>query len=241
MKLETNDEGFTEWGWIDFGLQTYYALLNCGFRLRPSAGTASGVHPVPLGFSRVYVHLPDGFSYANWMRGLDAGRSFVTTGPMLLAQVNGQGPGSRLIASPNTATHRVHGSAESAVPLDRVEIVVNGRVAATIQPRNAPTASGGYSSEFDESVPLDGSGWIAVRCFERRADQRIRFAHTAPVHIDVPDHPLRPRREETTWIIDRVERELARNTGVLEPSALQEYQDALRIYRDIAANVDEPR
>ncbi len=59
--------GFTEWGWIDFGFQTYYALLNCGFRLRPTAGTAAGVHPVPAGYGRVYVHDLEGLDYARWM------------------------------------------------------------------------------------------------------------------------------------------------------------------------------
>ena len=86
---------------IDFTLGMYYTLLNCGFRLRPTAGTASGVHPVPLGFGRVYVHLPDGFSYEAWMAGLDAGRSFVTTGPMLVVTANGRpvGASARVLAA----------------------------------------------------------------------------------------------------------------------------------------------
>ncbi len=71
--------------WIDFTLGMYYTLLNCGFRLPPSAGTANGVHPVPAGFGRVYVYLPDGFDYQAWCKGLQQGRSFVTTGPMLFA------------------------------------------------------------------------------------------------------------------------------------------------------------
>ena len=67
-----------ELNWTLYGFQTYYALLNCGLRLQPTAGTANGVHPVPLGFSRVYVHLDEPFSFDAWMRGLAAGRSFVT-------------------------------------------------------------------------------------------------------------------------------------------------------------------
>ena len=55
MNVERDAKGFTERGWIHFGFENYYALLDCGFRLRPTAGTASGVHPVPLGFGRVYV------------------------------------------------------------------------------------------------------------------------------------------------------------------------------------------
>ncbi|MGE0376291.1 MAG: hypothetical protein AB7Q45_12845, partial [Planctomycetaceae bacterium] len=32
--IETDADGWTEWGWRDFGFKTYYALLNCGFKLR---------------------------------------------------------------------------------------------------------------------------------------------------------------------------------------------------------------
>ena len=53
MKVGQDDRGVSERGWIDFTFKNYYALLNCGFRLRPTAGTASGVHPVLLGFGRV--------------------------------------------------------------------------------------------------------------------------------------------------------------------------------------------
>ena len=53
--------------WTLYGFLTYYALLDCGFRLSPAVGTANGVHPVPLGFSRVYVHLPRG-TEAEWIK-----------------------------------------------------------------------------------------------------------------------------------------------------------------------------
>ena len=39
--------------------EIYYHALNCGFRLPPSAGSASGVLPNPVGYNRVYVHLGD--------------------------------------------------------------------------------------------------------------------------------------------------------------------------------------
>jgi hypothetical protein len=216
MKIESDERGWTERGWTDFGFQNYYALLNCGFRLRPTAGSASGVHPVPLGFGRVYVKLDGGFGYEAWMRGLNEGRSFVTTGPMLFVEVRGG---------------RVSGTAESAVPLERIEIVVNGRVVRSVKPANRETARKGYESPIDEEVALDGSSWVAVRCFEDRPDRRVRFAHSAPVHVDVPGKPLRPRPEEVEYLVKRVEAELARNAGVLPEEALEEYREALRIYR----------
>ena len=232
MQLETDATGFTEWGWIDFGFQTYYALLNSGFRLRPSAGTASGVHPVPLGFGRVYVHLPDGFSYDAWMRGLNAGRSFVTTGPMLFIQFNEQDPGHTFPIKQSPAVCRITGTVESDAGLDRVEIVNNGRVIKTITPGGAPQC------QLDETVTWNGSGWVAVRAFEKRADRRVRFAHTAPVHFDVAGQPLRPRREEIDYLIRQVQLEIDRSAGVLTEAAIDEYRGALRRYQDVARSLD---
>jgi hypothetical protein len=226
MQLETDAAGFTERGWLDFGFKTYYLLLNCGFRLRPTAGTASGVHPVPLGFGRVYVHQPDGFDYAKWMQALNAGRSFVTTGPMLHVEIEGQGPGGARAVASSPHKHRITGAAESALPLERIEVIANGELVQTLEPANRPTATGGYLSPIDVEVSLDGSAWLAVRCFERRADKRLRFAHSSPVFFDVPGAPLRPRREEVEYLVGRMEEELARNAPLLSAEALDEYRQA---------------
>eukprot|EP00913_Durusdinium_trenchii_P035312 g33042.t1 len=198
MKVETDDVGMTERGWVDFGFGTYYALLNCGFRMRPTAGTASGVHPVPLGFGRVYVHLKDGFSYDKWMAGLNAGRSFVTTGPMPVLEFNGRLPGHRFKLANGDAHHAaaVRGTIESAQPLSSIEIVVNGEVVRKIKPKNNKQKSGAYISRIDEAVRLEGTSWVAVRCFENRPGGKFRFAHTSPVWFDVKGKPLRPRRAE---------------------------------------------
>jgi len=231
--LERDERGLTEWGWIDFGLKTYYALLNCGFRMRPTAGTASGVHPVPLGFGRVYVQIDGKFSYAKWMAGLGAGRSFVTTGPMALIEVAGQPPGA-VIQGKGGKRCRVSGSVLSARPLRPVEIVVNGRVVQRVPAANRKTDRRGYESPVEAEVRLTGTSWIVVRAFEDRPDQRVRFAHTSPVHIEVPDKPLRPRRDEVAYLVQRMKQELERNTGVLRPDALKEYQEALAVYERLA-------
>jgi len=233
MQIERDEKGWTEWGWIDYGLQNYYALLNCGFRLRPTAGTASGVHPVPLGFSRVYVRLEESFSYRAWLRGLDAGRSFVTTGPMLFLECTKDGG--------ENGEGRIRGSIRSAGPLERVEVVRNGEVVRRVEPANAPAPAGARESVFDLKVRLGGSAWIAVRAFERAAEGRMRFAHTAPTFFDVPGKPLRPRREEVEFLVRRVEEEIARSEAVLPAEALAEYREALRVYREILREAREDR
>ena len=73
--------------------EIYYHMLNCGLRVPPSAGSASGVLPNPLGYDRVYVHCSEDFTYEGWWEGLKAGRSFVTNGPLLIVKANGHLPG----------------------------------------------------------------------------------------------------------------------------------------------------
>jgi hypothetical protein len=232
MKVDRDAQGFTERGWLEFGFQNYYALLDCGFRLRPTAGTASGVHPVPLGFGRVYVHLGEGrpFDGAAWLAGLNQGRSFVTTGPMLLLTLDGKDPGADL----GRGTHRLQGLAVSASPLKTVDIVVNGEILSRLTPKNQRTMQDAYASNIDEQLLIDGSSWIAVRCFDDRTDRRVRFAHTGPWYVDVAGSPLRPRSEEVDYLIHRVESQISRSAELLPPAALEEYRQALRIYRKIA-------
>ncbi|MCH8830228.1 MAG: CehA/McbA family metallohydrolase [Planctomycetes bacterium] len=234
MTVETDDAGMTERGWVDFGLGTYYALINCGFRMRPTAGTASGVHPVPLGFGRVYVHLKDGFGYDEWMAGLNAGRSFVTTGPMLFATFNGKPPGhtfSKLAYRNNVC--KIAGTAETSRKLSIIEVIVNGEVQKRITPENRKTKSGGFVSAIDVTVKLDGSSWVAVRCFENRPNGKFRFAHTAPVYFDVKSYPLYPKRAEVRYFIRRMQEEIVRNKNTLKPDQIAEFRKALRIYRNI--------
>ncbi len=239
LGVETTKDGWTEQGWIDFGFGTYYSLLNCGFQIRPTAGTASGVHPVPLGFGRVYVYLKDGFKYSDWIEGLDAGRSFVTTGPMLFAKFNGQNPGHVFQADgSNNGKCHIAGNVQSLHPLTKIEVIVNGDVQESINPENTRADSGSYESRFDTNVTIDGTSWVCVRCFERQPDQRTRFAHTAPVHVEVKGKPLRPKRAEVRYMIQRMKEEIARNRSVLKPEELDEYRGALQVYEKIAERAE---
>lgn len=235
MNVSRDEKGFTEWGWINYGFQTYYTLLNCGFRMRVSAGTASGVHPVQLGFSRVYVQLSDGFSYKKWIKGLDSGHSFVSTGPMLDVKFNGKPPGHTFsVALPSDSAVHIKGTAESRRPLDRIEIIVNGRVVRSIEPINESRSSGGYDNVIDEIIRGDESFWVALRCFEHHPEGRIRFAHTNPVFVDVRDRPLRPRKAEIAYLVTRMQEEIASNEHILSAEAIDEFQRALSIYKELA-------
>jgi hypothetical protein len=180
------------------------------------------------------VKLKSGFDYDAWIQGLNEGRSFVTTGPMLLVTINNFDPGHIFHQSAeSTATYSVVGTAQSTYPLERIEIVVNGHVAKTVKARNPDKSGplGAYSSRINENIDVATSSWIAIRCFERRPDGRSRFAHTAPFHVEVKGKPLQVRKAEVNFLIKRMQKQIERNEGVLPEKALDEYRQALEIYQ----------
>ena len=92
--------------------EIYYHILNCGLRIPPSAGSASGVLNNPLGYNRMYVQLDGDLSYPAWWDGLRAGRVFVTNGPLLRVRADGQPPGHVF-----TGAARRRRSRSSSMPL----------------------------------------------------------------------------------------------------------------------------
>lgn len=237
-EIERDEYGFTELGWTEFGLQTYYAFLNCGFRMRVTGGTGSGVHPVALGHSRVYVHCGGTFDYHTWIEHLNQGHSFVTQGPLLDVRFNDALPGTTWTSLPSTGKMRVTGTIYSVRPLDRVEVIHNG---LAIDVSHAVTATQGTAhsvrSSIDADVPCDASGWVALRCFEQPDEDapkgKVILAHTNPVFVDAPDSVLKPRRRDVEYFISRMTSELARNQGVLDDDALAEFTEAKAIYENL--------
>lgn len=230
----------TERDWTLYTFGMYYTLLNAGLRCVPSAGTASGVHPVPAGFSRVYVHLPEGFSYERWITGLKLGRSFVTTGPMLIATVNGHEPGMTFHQKENKAVYRIEGSVRSEQPLAFIEVIQNGVPVTTIMPQNRRTQEDVYRTDFTATTAFEGTGWLALRCWEERAGGRFRWAHTGPWHVEVPDKPLLPRKEERDFLISRMRFEIERSRSLLPADAQAEYERALSYYERLNVQKEAP-
>lgn len=236
--IEQEAEGLTEWGWLNFGWENYYALLNCGFRLAPTAGTASGVHPVPLGYSRVYVHTGPVFDPQAWLDGLRQGRSFVTTGPMIDVLLAGQRAGHRFQVDQDPTQLRLTGQILSNTNLDRIEILRNGLVVREVPLKSAaPRSSAGFQWELDESIQVSEPSWLAVRCYHRRGG-KVQFAHTAPWYIDMPNRRILPRPEQIQYLIRRVAQELDRNREILSKEALSEFQQALSFYRNVQAGLN---
>ncbi len=234
MNIETDGKGFSEKGWTDFGFQNYYALLNCGFRMRPTAGSASGVHPVPLGFGRVYVHLDKPFTIDRWLEGLNKGQSFVTTGPMLECKLNGEYPGGIFKFDKNNKKGwNLEMVSTSSSPVSGIEIIRNGRLIMIIDPQFEKTPEGAFRFQTDLQIHPTQSTWYAVRTWQKLPNNRWRFAHSAPFHIQVGDTKVHPRKVELDYLIQRVQSQIDRSRGIISTEALKEYEEALKIYKAI--------
>lgn len=164
--------------------ELWYRFLNAGFPVAPSGGTdvMTDFHrTMAVGTTRVYVR-PDGpFNWTSYFAALKAGRSFVTTGPLLDFAVAEQQPGDVIAEGGRDVTFTL--GVYSAVPVDSVAVVVNGR---TVWSGAAPDTSGRRT--YTGTVRLPAGGWVAARVVGPDITQwpamaEYAFAHTAPIWI----------------------------------------------------------
>ena len=168
----------------------YARLLNAGFRLAAAGGSdtfSDTSRDPPLGTGRTYVRLPEGAGPEEWPLALRAGRSFSTNGPLLELDVDGHGMGDEM-DRPGPARLPVRARAVSAVPMERLTVLVNGEVwrETTGDPAADPVAGSPFELEVSGELELQDSAWIAVRAEGPRSvwttDSSL-FAHSTPVYV----------------------------------------------------------
>ena len=221
-------------------MPVWYRLLNCGLRIPASAGTDCFLNRIVSrlpGSDRVYVHCPEKFSYRDWISNLRAGRTFVTNGPMLRFTVDDQEAGAIIkLAAPGPVS--IGGEALAQYPLEKLEVVLNGQVAATVLP-DADKARIALKQE----LAIDHSGWIALRVKgERGPVQQAAeaFAHTSAVYVEVAGRPVHSPADAEYFIrwIGRL-RDDVRQRNRIPPSQQvhveQQFSRALEFYRGLAA------
>jgi hypothetical protein len=191
--------------------EIYYHVLNSGLRIPPSAGSASGVLPNPVGYNRVYVRdlaIQEGaaLQYDRFWDALRAGRSFVTNGPILLAQADGHFPG-----------HVFRGVAGKGIELEirvddlfslrdetgRIEIIRNGRVE-----RTTPFKESAFRGSLGH-LKFDSSGWFLIRVIADNPNT-FRFASTAPWYVEIGEQKRRVSKVSCQFFLDWVDERAAR-------------------------------
>jgi TolB protein len=166
--------------------QLWYRLLNVGKPVAAMSGTDGWVdfHRTPaVGTGRTYVRLdPAKATPETVLAAAAAGRSFVTTGPSLVFQLDdGARPGDVTQAGMQSWSAQL----SSTVPVDVLEIVVNG----TVVQRLSGVAAGKIKTHTGK-VTLPKGGWIAARAYASAPAEDSwplmharPFAHSSPIWI----------------------------------------------------------
>jgi hypothetical protein len=240
------------------GLHLWYRYLNCGFRLTATAGTDKMTTFVTVGANRVYARIDGDFSYQGWIDALKAGRTFITNSPILSFTVNGREPGATLhLNSKKNKDLEIQAQAESQLPYNSLEIVLNGQVIAEATPSGLR-----HRAEIHMEYPLHQSCWVAARVLEDLAPYRAGalkfrtvhidkgtllsdyygtrmpetvFAHSSPVYLIRDDEPIRNWDDAQYYIrhLDNCIRWLRSEARFARPSDKQASIEAFRAGRAI--------
>lgn len=177
------------WGESPFefpGVQQWYAYLNAGYRLPAIGGTDKMSNAVTVGALRTYSYLGSGstFDYDIWCAAIAKGRTFVSTGPTLVLNIDGKIPGDIIQIPSGGGQLSVTAVARAAQPFEVIDLVQNGEVIA-----RANANPDGLSAHLQATVRVDGSSWLAARCYGRGklyTQYPIDIAaHTSPIYVSV--------------------------------------------------------
>jgi len=164
-------------------LADWYRMLNIGYRF-PCTGASDYPACRKLGDCQTYVYSKEQPSFAVWLQGMAEGRSFVTTGPMLLLEVDGERPGSiihKTGAGPHRLRVRVQTTCEVA-PIQHIQLIVNGNIVH--EKTLLPSEAQGRWTVWEHSLELTQSSWIAARAFgQAPSGAPDAEAHTNPVYV----------------------------------------------------------
>jgi hypothetical protein len=168
-----------------------------------------------IGSARTYAQLQPGeaFTYRNWIEACRAGRTFITSGPLLTFTVNGHGPGSIVNLPGPGAKVQVRAEAQSLDPLHFVMVNATGLWSGdpslpftTVAKANLGDSARVGVIEAEVNVPA--SGWLVAACGSANRLPNVQgAAHSSPIYVQVADQPMpvsQSRSESQLDLIDRL-------------------------------------
>jgi len=246
----------------------WYHILNCGFPLKVSGETDFPcMSSRGVGQGRVHVHLgkTNRVDFADWCRGLAAGRSYVSDGyaHALNFEVAGKTPGGGdvTLAQPGPVTVKTSVAFAREMP----KAVAYGTAVGARGPRvtgDTVLLHGERSEEMEvggerkvelvvngvavasERVPADGKIHdlefkVPIARSSWVAMRQFPQLHTNPVNVIVASKPIRASRNSALWCIAMTEllwHNREKNIAAGERDAAREaFRKALDKYRQIAA------
>lgn len=163
------------------GLEGWYKALNMGFRF-PALGASDYPACRKLCDCVTYVHAAGKPGMDEWIRAAAGGRSFMTTGPLILLEVNGEKPGGTIRRDrPLKARVTVRVLSEVA-PITNIDLIGNGKVIAELRVDKADGQ--GSWIELKKELSLDASTWLAASAYSKaRTGSPDAESHTNPVYV----------------------------------------------------------
>lgn len=156
--------------------------------------------------------------------------AFSSETPLEIAYGGAVPVGGRRLVGDTVHYHDTTGENPFASGKRRVELIVNGLVAAA---RDVPADDQTHEVAF--TVEIARSSWVALRHFPQ--------LHTNPVNVIVADKPIRASKQSAQWCIaciDQLWRVREKNIAPAERTAAKEaFEEAKNLYRRIAAEAED--
>ena len=218
--------------------RVYHHALSCGLRIPPAAGSGSGTNDNPVGTNRVYAYCGEEFSHETWWDALEAGRVFVTNGPLLRPMVEGQPPGHVFhLADGQSLTLEIGLELATRVPVEYLQIIKNGEVAAEARLADWVGKKGRLPP-----LTFDDSGWFLVRAVTSN-ERTYQFASSGPYYVEQAGR-LRVSRRSVQFFLDWIDaaeirlNEMEKLTGAERDALQAEQQSARRFFQDLLAGAN---
>jgi hypothetical protein len=161
----------------------WYRAWSAGLRFPLVGASAKDSNRVALGAIRTYARLQqnDQPELTAWVEAVRAGRTYVTSGPMLHFAVNDQVPGAIVDQRAPGERVSIHARLESSSPMEApLEILVNGEVLERV--RQLPEGKPAIAT-IERAHAVQQPCWIAARC--AGSSQSDSFAHSSPIFVRV--------------------------------------------------------
>ena len=210
----------------------WYRLLNLGFRLPAGAGTDAMANYAslrgPIGLVRVFLETGGERTPAALLSALKSGRTFVSNGPLVGLTVDGKRPGD-VLAGAGKKSMRV--SLRSPFPVDRLELVQNGRVI-----RDFKLAGDRTRYDWSGDLTVKDGGWLVLRAFNDSPHPWVLdlypYATTSPIYLDAPAPPAPEDAAYFVAWMDRVVEAAEARGGWNEDSELRDTLEYLNAARE---------
>ena len=230
----------------DINTEHWYQLLNCGFQCPISAGTDAFLNTpyhLTAGAGRIYVRAGSPLTYEGWLKAYREGRSFATNGPLLKFRVNGKEAGEEIRWESGSLSLEIEADAVSHVPMTRMDLIVNGQVAASQE-----AEEGGKLIRLNREMEISDSAWVAVRVYggphKLIPNDTSLYAHSSPVYCYRGDRRI-AFRESAAFFVRQIDQLIHRleTRGVFRDSADKEamfqlFRKGQQVYRKIEAEAE---